>query len=75
MSLDQVVNADAVEALSQQEDDEEEEVFFQDIEMLQNHGIVSTRYFTYNKKKHIEPSDKPGNHPLINMLLIFFSII
>ena len=40
MSLDQVVNADAEEVLRSQEE-EEEDVFFQDIEILQNHGIVS----------------------------------
>ena len=38
MSLDQVVNADEVEQL---QSDDEDEVFFQDIEVLQNHGIVS----------------------------------
>lgn len=38
MSLDQVVNAGEVEQL---QSDDEDEVFFQDIEVLQNHGIVS----------------------------------
>lgn len=38
MSLDQVVNADEVEQL---QSDDEEEIFFQDIDVLQNHGIVS----------------------------------
>ena len=37
MSLDQVVNADEVEQL---QSDDEEEIFFQDIDVLQNHGIV-----------------------------------
>ena len=38
MSLDQVVNADAEEELASEDEDE---IFFQDIDMLQNHGIVS----------------------------------
>lgn len=38
MSLDQVVNADQQEAI--QSEEEEEEVYFQDIDILQNHGIV-----------------------------------
>ena len=38
MSLDQVVNADELEQL---QSDDEEEIFFQDIDVLQNHGIVS----------------------------------
>jgi len=37
MSLDQVVNADQQEAI--QSEEEEEEVYFQDIDILQNHGI------------------------------------
>lgn len=37
MSLDQVVNADE----EQLQSDDEEEIFFQDIDVLQNHGIVS----------------------------------
>jgi len=37
MSLDQVVNADAEEELASEED--EDEIFFQDIDLLQNHGI------------------------------------
>ena len=37
MSLDQVVNVDEVEQL---QSDDEEEIFFQDIDVLQNHGIV-----------------------------------
>jgi len=37
MSLDQVVNADHQEAI--QSEEEEEEVYFQDIDILQNHGI------------------------------------
>ena len=41
MSLDQVVNADAEEIL--QNEDDEEDVYFQDIEVLQNQGIVSFR--------------------------------
>ena len=40
MSLDQVVNADAEEELASEEEDEDE-IFFQDIDLLQNHGIVS----------------------------------
>eukprot|EP00111_Clytia_hemisphaerica_P015489 TCONS_00045736-protein len=36
MSLDQVVNADAEEELASEDEDE---IFFQDIDMLQNHGI------------------------------------
>lgn len=40
MSLDQVVNADAEEELQSEEEDEDE-IFFQDIDLLQNHGIVS----------------------------------
>ena len=40
MSLDQVVNADEVEQL---QSDDEDEVFFQDIDVLQNHGIVSQK--------------------------------
>ena len=36
MSLDQVVEADARELM---EDDEDDETYFQDIDILQNHGI------------------------------------
>lgn len=37
MSLDQVVDADTQEQI---QSDDEDECFFQDIDMLQNHGIV-----------------------------------
>lgn len=47
MSLDQVVNADAEEELASEEEDEDE-IFFQDIDLLQNHGIVST--ITFNNE-------------------------
>ena len=41
MAMDQVVEADAEELLHNQECDDEDDTFFQDIDMLQNHGIVS----------------------------------
>lgn len=44
MSLDQVVNADAEEELASEDEDE---IFFQDIDMLQNHGIVITNSLFY----------------------------
>ena len=37
MSLDQVVEADAREMM--QDDDDDDESYFQDIDILQNHGI------------------------------------
>ena len=37
MSLDQVVNAEAEEEVASEDEDE---FFFQDIDLLQNHGIV-----------------------------------
>ena len=45
--MDQVVNADAEEELAS---DEEDEIFFQDIDLLQNHGIVRnflSNFFKY----------------------------
>ena len=53
MSLDQVVNADEVEQL---QSDEEDEVFFQDIDVLQNHGIVSQSLV------HVKVLFKSGKH-------------
>jgi len=42
MSLDQVVDADTQEQL---ESDEEDDIYFQDIDLLQNHGIVCFRFY------------------------------
>lgn len=53
MSLDQVVNADEVEQL---QSDDEDEVFFQDIDVLQNHGIVSQSLV------HMKVLFKSGKH-------------
>ena len=44
MSLDQVVAADAEEIL--QGDEEEDSTYFQDIDILQNHGIVCLSFST-----------------------------